>query len=83
MAYNVDNWGLIEQGHPIGVGFLINGGQGAGSQWAEGAPQNRGTTLSTTRARITLQDDGKFVYGFDLTCTGRGGSFGLHGGGQT
>jgi hypothetical protein len=83
MAYNVDNWGVISSGATIGVDFLINGGQGGGSQWAEGAPQDGGNTLVTSRARIGFGDDRKFVYGFDLTCIGRGTSFGLHGGGQT
>ena len=83
MAYNVDNWGVIESGATIGVGFLINGGQGVGSQWAQGAPQDAGNTLITTNARISFGDDSKFVYAFDLSCQGRGTRFGLHGGGQT
>lgn len=83
MAYNVDGWGVIENGATIFVGYSINGGTGVGSQWAEGAPQDAGNFLITTNPRIGLQDDGKFFYGFDLTCAGRGTRFGLHGGGQT
>lgn len=83
MAYNVDNWGVIENGATIGVGFLINGGQNRGSQWAEGEPQDAGNTLTTTNARIGFGDDGLFSYAFDLHCDGRGCRFGLHGGGQT
>jgi hypothetical protein len=84
MAYNVDNWGVIQgNGIPIRVGFILNGGQGLGSQWAEGAPQDGGNTLITTNAGISLGDDRKFGYQFDLTCFGRGCSYGLHGGGQT
>lgn len=83
MAVNVDNWGLIENNQTLSVDFFLNGGQGLGSQWFEATPQNRGTTLVMTNERVTLLDDGRFVYGFDLTCHGRGGAFGLHGGGQT
>jgi hypothetical protein len=83
MSYNVDNWGVIENGVTLPVGFQLDGGQGKGSQWAEGAPQDAGNNLTTTNARIFLGDDGKFTYGFDLTCNGRGTRYGLHGGGQT
>jgi hypothetical protein len=83
MAYNVDNWGVIENGATIPVGFLINGGANLGSQWAEGLPQDAGNTLTTSNPRVSFGDDGKFVYGFDLSCAGRGTRFGLHGGGQT
>jgi hypothetical protein len=83
MAYNVDNWGVIENGATIQVGILLNGGQNLGSQWMEGEPQDAGNTLTTTNARISLGDDGKVTYGFTLHCDGRGGRWGLHGGGQT
>jgi hypothetical protein len=83
MAYNVDSWGVIENGVTLGVGFQLDGGQGKGSQWAEGTPQDAGNNLTTTNARVFLGDDGKFTYGFDLRCDGRGTRYGLHGGGQT
>jgi hypothetical protein len=83
MAYNIPNWGVIENGATIAVGFQFNDGQGLGSQWAEGAPQDGGNWLITNNARIFLGDDRKYTYGFDLTCVGRGTSFSLHGGGQT
>ena len=59
MAYNVDNWGVIESGATIGVGFLINGGQGAGSQWAQGAPQDAGNACrqSKDNRRFDHDDD--------------------------
>lgn len=82
MAYNVPNWGSIAGGQTLRVAFMINGGQGAGSQWAQGAPQNGPNTLVTTNPRISLSN-GKFEYAFDLTCFGIGTSYGLHGGGQT
>ncbi len=84
MAINIDNWGVIAgNGVPITVAFYRNGGQGLGSQWYQGTPQNTGNTLITTNAGIALEDGGKFSYQFDLTCFGRGGPYGLHGGGQT
>jgi hypothetical protein len=83
MAYNVDNWGVIAGGATIGVGFIFGSGDNKGSQWAQGEPQDAGNTLTTTNARITFGDDSKFSYAFDLHCDGRGGRFGLHGGGQT
>jgi len=83
MSYNVDNWGVIENGATIPVGFFLNDGANSGSQWAEGLPQDAGNTLTTTNARVGFGDDGKFFYAFDLFCQGRGTRYGLHGGGQT
>jgi hypothetical protein len=83
MAINIDNWGYISAGQTIGVGFYLNGGQGLGSQWFEGTPQDANNTLTTTNPRIGLGTDSKFVYAFDLHCDGVGTRFGLHGGGQT
>ena len=83
MSYDVDGWGVIESGATIPIGFTFFRGEGKGSQWAQGAPQDAGNNLITTNARIFFGDDGKFTYGFDLKCEGRGTRFGLHGGGQT
>lgn len=83
MAYNVDNWGVINNGQTIYVGFYLDGGQNYGSQWAEGSPQDAGNTLTTTNPRIGFEDSGKYFYAFDLRCDGRGCRYGLHGGGQT
>jgi hypothetical protein len=84
MAFDIDNWGVINDGRTLrGVGLIMDPGEGGGSIWLQAVPQNGGTRLFVNNLFCNLGDDGLFAYGFDLTCSGRGGAFGLHGGGQT
>jgi len=82
VGYNVPNWGSISaNAGPIFVGFLINGGQNNGAQFAQGNPQSDGAFLVSDGHEIDLSG-GQTSYWFQLTNTGgQPTSYTLAGGG--
>jgi hypothetical protein len=82
MGYNIQNWGFIEGGATITVGYWFNNGTTAvGAQFAEGFPEDSGNTLTVNNEGIGFGRDSLTWYQFDLTCSGPGTRYGLDGGG--
>ena len=83
MAYNVPNFGSIgANAGPFPVGYIINGGQNKGAQFAQGNPQSPGADLISTNHEIDLMANGQTIYAFQIK--NRGGkptSWTLAGGG--
>ena len=82
MSYNVANWGYINGGATITVGYWFNNGTSSeGAQYAEGFPEDSGNTLTVTNEGIGFGTNSLTWYQFDLTCAGGGTRFSLDGGG--
>jgi len=83
MAYNV-HWGTIAAGASFPVGYVLNGGQDFGAQYAQGSPENPGGNLVSENHQKILGDDGHTVtYIFQLTNFGTDTNYMLEGGGLT
>ncbi len=80
MAYNV-HWGFIAAGASFPVGYLINGGQDFGAQFAQGSPENPGGDLVTGNHGKILDGNRKVTYWFDLSNRGTSTFYMLEGGG--
>jgi hypothetical protein len=81
-VYNVPNWGYIAGGAAIRVGYLLNGGQDDGAQWAQANPEDSNAGLLTSGHGMLLNPQtSKKVYYFDLKNEGPGGTrYALDGG---
>jgi hypothetical protein len=89
MAYNVSGWGTVLAGATIPVGYLINGGQDHGAQFAQGKPEGAlidgssdGALVSFNHQINLIVETGVIAYIFQLqNMTGSDTSFMLCGGG--
>ncbi|HET7226974.1 MAG TPA: hypothetical protein VFK69_14800 [Candidatus Eisenbacteria bacterium] len=82
MAYNVKDWGFIEPGATIFVGYAWSDGGSRGAQYAQGMPEDADSVLSVNDHTIGYGRDSRFWYGFQMKNGGPNGTrFGLDGGG--
>jgi hypothetical protein len=82
MAYNIPNWGFINAGATITVGYWFNNGTSdQGAQYAQGHPQDNGGDLVVTNHEKFFDLEGRWSYFFQMSNVDSDTWYALEGGG--